>query len=382
MAALEVGQALLYPALRKAGVTLAPGRGPSPAQFADALGEVNRLLGSLSIDRYFVYTQDILTLPLESGKTTYTIGIDPSGALPAADFLIAAPKEITYANYISGAQREPLSVLTPQQWASISNQDVAATLMYYDHGYPIAKIYLCGQPAGGQLELYVWHVIPAIAATADVVVLAPEYEDVIVLNLACRLAPQFGRPVDPDVRQQARESLMHLRSINAPQPIADLSWGPGGWGDYGGGGALIIGGGGGGGEVGPPGPPGPQGPPGPGAAATFGLTIDGAAATVTTGVKGYISIPFAATITGWDIVADQAGSITIAVAKKAGAPPNTTTDTISSGSPIALSAAQIVQNGPISGWTTAVAPGDVIGFNVTSASTVTRVTVTVRMTKV
>jgi hypothetical protein len=29
-----------------------------------------------------------------------------------------------------------------------------------------------------------------------------------------------------------------------------------------------------------------------------------------------------------------------------------------------------------------VAPGDVIGFNVTSASTVTRVTVTVRMTKV
>jgi hypothetical protein len=42
------------------------------------------------------------------------------------------------------------------------------------------------------------------------------------LNLACRLAPHFQKEVHPDVRQQARESLMRLESINAPKPIADM----------------------------------------------------------------------------------------------------------------------------------------------------------------
>jgi hypothetical protein len=54
------------------------------------------------------------------------------------------------------------------------------------------------------------------------VVLPLQYEDALVLNLACRLAPQFQLQVHPDVRQQARESLMRLESINAPQPIARI----------------------------------------------------------------------------------------------------------------------------------------------------------------
>jgi hypothetical protein len=73
----------------------------------------------------------------------------------------------------------------------------------------------------------VWHLVPQFVTVQDVVVLPPGYPDAIVLNLALRLAPQFQRPVDPDVREQARVSLMRLMSINAPKPIADLSGGPG-----------------------------------------------------------------------------------------------------------------------------------------------------------
>jgi len=120
---------------------------------------------------------------------------------------------------------------------------------------------------------------------------------------------------------------------------------------------------------------------GAGSATTVGITIDGGGSTIATGVKGYISVPFDATITGWDVVADQSGSVSIEVDKKANGIPNTTTDKISASTPIALAAAQIAQNGSIAGWTTAVAAGDVIGFNVVSATTVTRVTATIRMTK-
>ena len=45
----------------------------------------------------------------------------------------------------------------------------------------------------------------------------------MVLNLAVRLAPQCQRPVDPQVRADARESLMRVLSLNAPRPVLSLS---------------------------------------------------------------------------------------------------------------------------------------------------------------
>ena len=258
---IQVGQGLLYPALRKAGVTIGPGRTPSVAQFQDAIDELNRLLGSLSCDPLWIYGQDILSLPL-NGQTVYTIGIDPTGTLPAADFAVTVPKAITEAVYVSNGSHYGVRLLTPQLWAQQCHAGV-----YFDRGYPIANLYLNGQPSTGNLDLYIWHVIPSVANLADVIVIPSGYEDAIVLNLACRLAPQFQRRVDADLRQQARESLMRLESINAPMPIASLdNWGSCGCDD---GGSIVIspgtggGSGSGSGTVGPQGPPGPQGIQGP-----------------------------------------------------------------------------------------------------------------------
>lgn len=114
----------------------------------------------------------------------------------------------------------------------------------------------------------------------------------------------------------------------------------------------------------------------------LGITIDGGTTVISVGQKGYISVPYAGTITGWDIVADQTGSVSMDVAKRAAAVPNTTTDTISGASPIALSSGQLTQGGPVAGWSTvAVAAGDVIGFNVTAAAQLHRVTAQLSITK-
>ena len=224
---IEVGRGLLYPALRKAAVTLGPQRTPSVAQYQDAIEELNRLLGSLNCDPLWIYGQDILSFPLNAGQKIYTIGIDPTGGLASSDFAVPVPKAITEAVYASGGLRYPLGILTRQLWAQISLQDIAGGIpegIYFDHGYPIANLYLYPQAADGDLELYVWHLIPGVAALDDVVVVPPGYEDAIVLNLAVRLAPHFQREVHPDVRQQARESLMRLESLNAPQPIASVGF--------------------------------------------------------------------------------------------------------------------------------------------------------------
>jgi len=221
---IVVGTGYLYPALRKAGVTLGPGRTPSPAQFQDSIDELNRLLGNLHCDPMWIFSQDLQQFPLTAGKKTYTIGVDPRGGTPA-DFPIPAPYGINNANFVLGNPplRYPLGIMTPQVWQSIILQDIPNTIpqgIYYDRAYPIGHISIFGQPvAGGALEFMAWNQIASVTSTTDVVVVPPGYEDAIVLNLALRMAPMFGRPVDPNVFQQARESMMRVLSMNAKAPV-------------------------------------------------------------------------------------------------------------------------------------------------------------------
>ena len=231
---IEVGEGLLYPALRKATITLGPQRTPSPAQFQDAIDELTRLIGSLNIDRYNIYSRYTVTAPLNGGKT-YTIGIDPEGIL-ISDFNVPRPNGIEAANIVSNQTppfRYPLTIVTDLQWSKIRVQDIPNAIpevLYNDRAYPVATLSLWGQPiAGYLLELFCWQSIPTFQTLADVVILPDGYVDALVLNLAVRLVthfplgPNMPRQVDPNLYQQAREALMRVESLNAPQPIADTS---------------------------------------------------------------------------------------------------------------------------------------------------------------
>lgn len=110
-------------------------------------------------------------------------------------------------------------------------------------------------------------------------------------------------------------------------------------------------------------------------AATVGITIDGGGSAITTGVKGYVQLPFAMTVTAARLFADQTGSIVIDVWKDSYANfPPVDADSITASAPPTLSSAQKSEDTTLTGWTTNLSSGDVIGFNVDSAATVTRVT--------
>lgn len=113
---------------------------------------------------------------------------------------------------------------------------------------------------------------------------------------------------------------------------------------------------------------------------SVGITIDGGGSAITTGVKGYIECPIAGTITGWTVLGDQTGSIVIDVWKDTYANyPPTVADTIAGADKPTISASNKGQNLTLSAWTTSVAVGDVFGFNVDSAATLTRVTLIIRI---
>lgn len=109
--------------------------------------------------------------------------------------------------------------------------------------------------------------------------------------------------------------------------------------------------------------------------ATVGITIDGGGVAITTGVKGFVQVPFGMTVTAWRLVADVSGSIVVDVWKDTyGNFPPTVADTIAASAKPTLASAQKNEDTTLTGWTTAIAAGDYLGWNVDSAATVTRVT--------
>jgi hypothetical protein len=111
-----------------------------------------------------------------------------------------------------------------------------------------------------------------------------------------------------------------------------------------------------------------------------GITIDGSGSTPTTGSKGFVQVPFAGTITGWTLIGDVSGSASITVKKSTFAGFPTTTSIVASTAPV-LSSQQNATSTTLTGWTTAVAAGDVLEFVLASVSTVTRLTLEIKITR-
>lgn len=161
----------------------------------------------------------------------------------------------------------------------------------------------------------------------------------------------------------------------------------------------------GGGAVGPPGPPGLPGIFSGGSGdsesdgdswPTFqsaqvvprvvGLGVDGRGLTLTTGVKGYVAVPFSGTIIAAELISTATvapagqiqiatvGSIVIDVWKAPySAYPPTVANTITAATPPTINNDIKSLDTTLTGWTTAVKTGDIFGFNVVSVTALTRI---------
>lgn len=105
--------------------------------------------------------------------------------------------------------------------------------------------------------------------------------------------------------------------------------------------------------------------------------IDGAASVIPAGVKLDLRIPFACTLTGWTLLADQSGSITIDVWRDtlANFPPTDADALPGSGKEPKITTATYAEDTTITDWVSDdIVAGDVLRFNVDSASSITRAT--------
>ena len=136
------------------------------------------------------------------------------------------------------------------------------------------------------------------------------------------------------------------------------------------------------GEDGIDGAPGPPGPTGAVTNADTGIEviIGNGIDAITAAVAGDLEVPFACTVLEWRLVADQSGSIVVDVWKDTYANfPPTVADTITGSEKPTLSSQQKNQDTNLTTWTTALSEGDWLRYNVDSAASVTRVTLSLRV---
>jgi len=112
---------------------------------------------------------------------------------------------------------------------------------------------------------------------------------------------------------------------------------------------------------------------------TINFVIDGGGSAITTGVKGTIAVDFPGTVEEWAVTADQSGSIVVDVNKStfAGYP---TTATMTASEKPTITTSTKGEDRTLTTWSAIVA-GDILEFEVDSAATLTRATVSLKVTK-
>jgi len=114
--------------------------------------------------------------------------------------------------------------------------------------------------------------------------------------------------------------------------------------------------------------------------ASIGATIDGAGSAIVTGNKGSISVPYNATINSVTMVADVSGSVVADIKKSTFASYPTTASICAAAKPTITNNIKYSDN-TLTGWTTTITSGDVLQFVIDSASTITKLTITLNVTK-
>ena len=106
---------------------------------------------------------------------------------------------------------------------------------------------------------------------------------------------------------------------------------------------------------------------------TLSVVLEGYGSVIGTGVRGHLYIPYPCTVVGAVLLADQAGSLVVDIWKSAfSAFPPVIAGTIVAAAKPTLAAAASSRDLTLTGWSTTLAAGDVLAFNVDSVSAVTR----------
>lgn len=215
---------LITRALRVIGV-LAQGESPTAGETQDALLVLQDMLATWGLQRRTIYTIDRSIFALTVGTQTYTLGTWV-GTLPApaSHWEHVRPVWVQHASLIVNTNAPqplelPLDILTVEDWQAVRVKAVASTIprvVYINEGWPYTEVSLWPIPSdtSAQAVLYLPVAVTGFADLSTDYTFPPGYADALRYQLAARLAPEFGRVLDPMVAQLAADSLAAVKRAN------------------------------------------------------------------------------------------------------------------------------------------------------------------------
>lgn len=214
---MATGRDIVQAALRKIGV-VSVGESMEADEAADAIAEVNRMLGTWNAQGLMIHAHAITRHTLVSDQESYTIGPD------SADFDTVRPEKIVRAILFDTAGEYIAAELHPMDaywWSDRRPAFPTSSLprdLFYNPTAPDGTLYLSPRPDRAYiLELTTWGLLTAVGLDTDVE-LPPGYEDALVLTAAERLAPEYGAKAPASVSSQAGDARAWLKSRNLRTP--------------------------------------------------------------------------------------------------------------------------------------------------------------------
>ncbi len=185
---------------------------PSASILADSFSTLKQMLNLWQIDGLSIYaTQDVTFAP--TGALSYTIG--STGTVNT----IARPDKIKYSYYeLSGLGYPMMDALgTREEYESIALKSVANAIpfaYYYEPTFPNGTLFIYPQASAGLIHIGVDVPFTDYTAAANNLLLPPEYEFVIRMNLAALLGNLFGIGTPPKIEKMANDSKRILDRNN------------------------------------------------------------------------------------------------------------------------------------------------------------------------
>lgn len=210
------GADLIASSLRLIGV-LASGETPSGNEIADALVILQQMMDSWQSERLNIFTLNINEFPMVPGQQVYTLGT-------GGNFNMTRPASIERMSVVWLANPAqplelPLEMVTDGGWQAIPIKLISSTLpikCYDDGAFPLRNLNFWPIPTiVDNVRIYSWAPLTTFDLTTDIT-FPPGYLKAIRYALAVDLAPEFGRPVPPEVAAQALLSIAKLKTMNAP----------------------------------------------------------------------------------------------------------------------------------------------------------------------
>ncbi|HTL13070.1 MAG TPA: hypothetical protein VL588_11305 [Bdellovibrionota bacterium] len=206
---------LITRSLRVLGA-VAQGETLGSEEATDGLTALNTLIDSLSLENLLIHTKTEETFTLTANDGTYTMGT-------GADFDTARPLEILHAairdSRTTPALDIPMRILTVDEWAPILTKSITSTYpryLYPTGSYPTETLNLWPVPSEAlTLVLWSWKALSELATLQTALSLPPGYERMLVYNLAVDLAPEYGRPVSPEIALIASDSKAKIKAKNS-----------------------------------------------------------------------------------------------------------------------------------------------------------------------